>query len=212
MKPEIIARWREWLGQEFSEAELGAFFAEHPEAAEDPANWIETFRRAREQAPPLSADFTQRVMSQLKLEAPPKVLPLRRRAWSRWALASGLAAAAALSLIWYRSDRRAFQFPGAEIRESASADGETLYYVRFTLEGEGVKDVALAGDFNQWTPVALLPSAEKKGLFTVELPLSSGVYNYSFVVDGQKWIADEGAVKLVDDGFGERNSVLRLGS
>lgn len=212
MKPEIIARWREWLGPEFSESELGDFFAEHPEAEEDPANWIEAFRQARQQVPPLSADFTQRLMDRLGPVVGAKVLPLRRRVWPRWALASGIAAAAALGLIWHRSDRPDFQFPGTEIRQSAGAHGETLYYVRFTLEGKDAKDVALAGDFNQWTPVALLPSAEKKGLFTVELPLNSGVYNYSFVVDGQKWVADESAAKLVDDGFGEKNSVLRLGS
>ncbi len=211
MKPELIAQWREWLGEEFSEAELAAFFAEHPEAAEDPAGWIQVFRRAREQIPPLSPDFTRRVMSRLSAGSPaPAVLPLRRPAWRRWALASGLAAAAALSLIWYRSDRAAFQFPGAEIRQAAGPNGEPVYFVRFAIKGQGAKDVALAGDFNQWMPVALVPSPEKKDLFTVELPLSSGVYSYAFVVNGKQWIADEGAGQLVDDGFGERNSILRL--
>ncbi|HKY64232.1 MAG TPA: glycogen-binding domain-containing protein [bacterium] len=210
MKDEIIARWRQWLGEEFSEAELSAFFQEHPEAAEDPAGWIEAFRRTREAIPPLSPDFTRRVMSRLPTAAPAAVLPLRRPAWRRWALASGLAAAAALSLIWYRSDRPAYQFPGAEIRQAAGPDGQAVYFVRFAIESPDVKEVALAGDFNQWTPVTLSPSAEKKDRFTVELPLAAGIYSYAFVVDGKKWIVDESAGPPVEDGFGERNSVLRL--
>lgn len=210
MKTELIARWREWLGEEFSEAELREFFAEHPEAAEEPAAWIEKFRRARERIPPLSSDFTQRLMRRLDSESSAAVLPLRRPAWRRWALASGLAAAAALSLVWYRSDRAIFQFPGAEIRQAAGPHGEPVYFVRFAIEGRGAKEVALAGDFNQWTPVALTPSPDKKDLFTVVLPLGSGVYSYAFVVNGNQWVADAGAGQTIDDGFGERNSILRL--
>ena len=209
MKPEDIAIWREWLGEEFSEAELQAFFNEYPDAGQEPANWIRLFRQSRDQVPPLSLDFTAKLMKRLR-EEPAPVLPLRRRTWRGWALASGLAAAAALSLVWYRSDRAVFQFPGTEIRQAVGLHGEAVYFVRFALQREGAKEVALAGDFNQWTPVALAPSQDKAGLFTVELPLASGIYSYAFVVDGKKWVADESAGRLVDDGFGERNSILQL--
>ena len=209
-KAEDIAKWRKWMGEEFSEAELEDFFAEHPEAAEDPEAWIELFRKAREQIPDMSPNFTQGVLSRIKKVNSATVLPLRRKVWRRWALASGLAAAAALSLVWYRSDRLDLRFPGTQIQQAAGPNGETVYFVRFAIERKGAKEVALAGDFNQWTPVSLVPSSKQEGLFTVELPLSAGIYAYSFVVDGKQWVADESANRLVDDGFGERNSVLQL--
>jgi hypothetical protein len=208
--PEDIAKWREWLGEEFSEAELAEFFKEHPEAAGNPETLRREFVEARANIPTSSVDFTSQVMDRLKAESPAAVIPLRRPAWRRWALAGSLAAAAVLSLVWYRSERAVFLFPGAEIRQAQGPSGEPLYFVRFAIERKDARNVALAGDFNQWIPVALTPSAEKKGLFTVELPLNSGIYSYAFVIDGKQWIADESADRLVDDGFGEKNSVIQL--
>ena len=37
-----------------------------------------------------------------------------------------------------------------------------------------------------------------------------GVYQYMFVVDGQRWITDPQAAESVADGFGQQNSLMRI--
>ena len=46
------------------------------------------------------------------------------------------------------------------------------------------------------------------GAWTVTLPLEPGRYEYSFVVDGNRWIGDPFAVEKSNDGFGSQNAVL----
>ena len=69
-------------------------------------------------------------------------------------------------------------------------------------------DVRLAGSFTNWQPRYALHQASP-GIWTITLPLSAGVHDYVFVVDGQRWIADPYAPH-VDDGFGGVNSRISL--
>ena len=47
------------------------------------------------------------------------------------------------------------------------------------------------------------------GVWTITVPLTQGVHDYAFVVDGRQWIPDPYAPR-VDDGFGGTNSRLTL--
>lgn len=66
------------------------------------------------------------------------------------------------------------------------------YEVIFRYEApQGVKQVYLAGEFNDWKPTALLMDGPgKKGTFTTRLELKAGVYEYKFVHEGTDWTAD----------------------
>jgi 1,4-alpha-glucan branching enzyme len=69
--------------------------------------------------------------------------------------------------------------------------------------------VAVAGDFNKWkTDVHEMKKTD--GTWSIDLKLKPGVYSYSFVVDGTAWVPDPGAEFYEDDGYGSRNSVLRI--
>jgi hypothetical protein len=68
----------------------------------------------------------------------------------------------------------------------------------------------LAGDFNQWNPVELIPTPQGDGTFALEMPLSGGTYAYAFLVDGKKWVNDPSVPRKVEDGFGNFNSLLNL--
>jgi hypothetical protein len=81
-------------------------------------------------------------------------------------------------------------------------------YVQFRLEAADAMDVRLAGSFTNWQPRYALHQASP-GIWTITLPLSAGVHDYVFVVDGQRWIADPYAPH-VDDGFGGVNSRISL--
>jgi hypothetical protein len=77
--------------------------------------------------------------------------------------------------------------------------------VLFRYEEPGAKEVSIVADFTRWEPQ---PMVGKGGTWSFEVPLSPGRYLYGFLVDGQFWKADPGAMLFDDDGFGKRNSVL----
>ncbi|MDQ8145870.1 MAG: glycogen-binding domain-containing protein [Gemmatimonadota bacterium] len=91
----------------------------------------------------------------------------------------------------------------------AAAAPDTVHLVRFVLVNPGARQVALAGDFNGWQAEALTPTASG-GVWSVALPLRAGRYEYAFVVDGERWLADP-ALPSTRDEFGGEHSVLHLG-
>jgi hypothetical protein len=76
--------------------------------------------------------------------------------------------------------------------------------VQFRLGAPDALDVALVGDFNDWRPEHRLHQTTA-GVWSVDIALEPGVYNYVFVVDGKTWRLDPLAPQ-VTDGFGGRSS------
>lgn len=63
-----------------------------------------------------------------------------------------------------------------------------LRFVKFAikiLNDKNVKTVKVAGDFNKWNPDALVLVRTGKNMWTTILPLSPGVYQYLYNIDGQ---------------------------
>jgi hypothetical protein len=84
----------------------------------------------------------------------------------------------------------------------------TRVYVEFRLDAVGATRVTLAGSFNHWRPEhELVESAP--GVWSILIPLEPGIHDYSFVIDGERWVADPNALQ-VDDGFGGMNSRIAL--
>lgn len=77
-------------------------------------------------------------------------------------------------------------------------------FTRFVLRIPNAQSVSLAGDFTDWKPSFSMTRSGAE-LWTVVVPLEPGVHTYSFVIDGERWIADPLA-PAVDDGFGGVNS------
>jgi hypothetical protein len=138
---------------------------------------------------------------------------LAERIWAprhvemQWRPAYALIAAAAVLLL--------FMFLPSGWRTStvrppvlAAADTEPRLFVQFRLDAADAMDVRLAGSFTNWQPRYELHQASP-GIWTITLPLSAGVHDYVFVVDGQRWIPDPYA-QQVDDGFGGVNSRIAL--
>jgi hypothetical protein len=76
--------------------------------------------------------------------------------------------------------------------------------VQFRLGDAQAREVALVGDFNGWRPAHRLHQAQP-GVWSVDVALAPGVYNYVFVVDGRTWRLDPLAPR-VTDGFGGASS------
>ncbi|MBA3062960.1 MAG: hypothetical protein FP833_08450, partial [Atribacteria sp.] len=85
--------------------------------------------------------------------------------------------------------------------------------VQFSLRisDDKVHTVAIAGDFNGWSPQAnLLEDPDGDGIWTGTLKLEPGRYEYMFVLDGEKWFPDPNALRYVKDGFGNKNAILEI--
>ena len=80
--------------------------------------------------------------------------------------------------------------------------------VSFSLYAPSAKSVAITGSFNAWDiRKDRLSGPDKKGLWSIVLPLPEGRYEYLFVINEKDWLPDP-AVPEVDDGFGKKNSVF----
>ena len=163
------------------------------------------------QRPP---DLTAAVMSRIADVTP---LPSSRRAgWFRrvvqmlWAPrefsirpAYALAAAACVAILLVVYVR---QLPSS-VPQLASAVDDPQLFVQFRLDTAASR-VQLAGTFTNWEPRYDLHQSAP-GIWTITVPLKQGVHDYSFVVDGQRWVPDPSAPQI-GDGFGGTNSRLAL--
>jgi glycosidase len=81
---------------------------------------------------------------------------------------------------------------------------------RYAPSGPGPHNVFLAGTFNGWAPDKdRMTDEDGDGVYEITVQLAPGRYEYKFVVDGT-WYTDETAGEFAPDGFGGRNSVLRV--
>ena len=81
--------------------------------------------------------------------------------------------------------------------------------VTFIFNGySDVRQVYLAGDFNQWKPLKKM-SKYRDGTFQVKVPLKPGEYQYKFVADGN-WLSDPQAPQQVVNPYGTVNSMIRV--
>lgn len=72
--------------------------------------------------------------------------------------------------------------------------------------------IYLAGNFNDWNPANndfLLEDNNKDGVFTINIKLAPGTYQYKYVADGN-WITDTHAPMRHPDGFGGQNSKFEV--
>ncbi|MGB3618970.1 MAG: isoamylase early set domain-containing protein [Catalinimonas sp.] len=75
----------------------------------------------------------------------------------------------------------------------------------------GEKQVALVGDFNDWSKDATPMKLKRNGTYGVTLDLESGQeYQFRYLIGDDKWLNDETADKLTPSPFGADNSVIVL--
>jgi hypothetical protein len=117
----------------------------------------------------------------------PRPLTLR----PAYALAGALAVAAVISISVLQ--------PATPVRPAPAR-----VLVQFRLGDLGAHEVALVGDFNGWQPEHRLHQVES-GVWSVDVALAPGIYNYVFVIDGKTWRLDPLAPR-VTDGFGGASS------
>lgn len=143
---------------------------------------------------------------------PGRLARTARWAWSprevRFSLRPAWALAAALLLIAVGTLARPSGQPGAPHVPAAVPAPVARVIVQFRLGDAAAHRVSLVGDFTGWESGIELRQVAP-GIWSYELPLEPGVYNYGFLVDGATWRPDPLAPE-VTDGFGGTNSRLTV--
>lgn len=95
------------------------------------------------------------------------------------------------------------------ITKSFVQDG-TRCRVTFRLTA-AAQSAALLGDFNLWSPAAHPLERAEDGSLGVTVALEPGDYRFRYLVDGERWINDDGADGLVPNLFGTADSLVAIG-
>jgi hypothetical protein len=162
---------------------------------------IERLERHQTQAPD---GFAERVMDALPEWSKPTLWDRLADFWpthGRW-IVPALAGAAASLLVVFGLSRGAGS-PGAV----QTAQVQTT--IHFELHAPGADQVELLGSFNDWkTGDVVLTGPDASGHWTADVTLPEGRYEYIFLVDGERWMADPRGSLHRPDGFGHENTVI----
>ncbi|MGH7520430.1 MAG: glycogen-binding domain-containing protein [Gemmatimonadales bacterium] len=113
----------------------------------------------------------------------------------------------------FYSARRALAAPAAPAAPSpqpvlqplvASRRGDSIV-VRFRMPG--ARTVAIAGNWNSWTPAPLRGLGDD--IWEATMQLAPGVYHFNLVVDEQEWVVP-GGVATIPDGMGGLLALLNV--
>jgi chromosome partitioning protein len=87
---------------------------------------------------------------------------------------------------------------------------ESKFKKKFSYYAPDALSVKIGGDFNNWIPTdEFLMKRDGKGMWTKNISLKPGVYQYKFFVDGE-WVEDHNNSKYIPNVYGGNNSVLEI--
>jgi 1,4-alpha-glucan branching enzyme len=87
---------------------------------------------------------------------------------------------------------------------------QTSQGVLFVQPGAAGRSIAIAGDFNRWSPQKnVLRYNRDLDIYQTIIPIAPGSYQYRLVVDG-RWQADPYNAQQSRNSYGEPNSVLTV--
>ena len=78
-------------------------------------------------------------------------------------------------------------------------DGQYLQKFEYKAEGNPQR-VNVAGDFNNWSSDANAMTKEGD-VWRTSVPMSKGIHHYKFVIDGNRWVNDPKADKILYQGM-----------
>ncbi len=81
--------------------------------------------------------------------------------------------------------------------------------VLFMLPAKDAKVVSVVGSFSEWEPIPLSDD-NHDGIWTTEIPLAPGRYEYAFIIDG-RWFGQDPSADEYVRSFGEYSSVRYVG-
>ncbi len=102
------------------------------------------------------------------------------------------------------------QFLEKPIENHKTAFSPAKIIKQFSFHDPDADSVKIAGNFNNWSTSMESDMARKKnGIWSKQIVLEPGTYQYRFLVDGE-WIEDRNNSRWIKNDFGTRNSVLKV--
>lgn len=87
----------------------------------------------------------------------------------------------------------------------------TKQSVTFEYFDPAARIVTIAGEFNDWNPLARPLKKDRGGLWKIALRLEPGSYQYKFVINGERWEEDPLNLHRVYNEHGTFNSIRKVG-
>jgi len=81
--------------------------------------------------------------------------------------------------------------------------------ILFMLPAKDAKVVSLVGSFSEWEPIPMSDD-NHDGIWTAQVPLAPGRYEYAFIIDG-RWFGQDPSADEYVRSFGEYSSVRYVG-
>lgn len=97
----------------------------------------------------------------------------------------------------------------APATKSMTAEAPVGNGVLFILPAPNARVVSLVGSFSEWEPIPLSDD-DRDGIWTAEMPLPPGRYEYAFIIDG-RWFGQDPSADDYVKSFGEYSSVRYVG-
>ena len=186
----------------------------------------ETLRQDATGASHAVAQLEARVLETLGDRAPRRglwgslkalVAPTRAGRWTQLAFV-GATACACLLVGFFLGDRLprdrspepvALTRAAVPAVKTATAEASDQNGVLFILPAPNARVVSLVGSFSEWEPVPLTDN-DGDGIWTTQIPLSPGRYEYAFIIDG-RWFGQDPSADDYVKSFGEYSSVRYIG-
>lgn len=100
-------------------------------------------------------------------------------------------------------------FGGHKFHIPVKRSRKVMHRFSYDPKGKEVDQVQLAGSMTNWNPEGAEFTAQN-GIWSLEMPLDPGLYQYQLVVDGE-WMLDPANTVTVANGIGGFNSQLQVG-
>lgn len=176
----------------------------------DEERLIETVARELKRPVQASAEATARIMEEIRRDEAEQGASSAAAVWNVWRryrvplmAAAAIAFMVALSIqVW-----RSVNAGGEPLATVAVRNGATRP-VQFVFVADEALRVSVVGDFNDWDPEATPLLHKGEDVWSVVVPLTPGRYRYSFLVNGDVWVADASSPRAPVDDFGVPSSIL----
>lgn len=173
---------------------------------------IDQIARLPDEAPPLN--FTEAVMQRLQPKRVSFLKRLRIRLQTPLAVISlrPLTAGAVVFVL----ATLLFVYQTVWLQTASKTDHQNVVndncsIINFRIDLPSAEKVAVIGSFNHWQPEGYqLSRSLADGTWQLSVSIQAGQYTYAFLVDDCYVMADPSALWDLDDGFGNRNSILTI--
>lgn len=86
---------------------------------------------------------------------------------------------------------------------------EKFVNYRFVIYKPEAEKVEISGKFTNWKPLKL-NSVSQTGYWEAEIKVKPGEYKYFYLINDKKVVADPTSIYTEEDGFGNKNSILKV--